>query len=96
MEGTATAASARLVGTPADVGGRPDAATVTLARDEIEEALASDLPLGDLGVGSLGFLRLVDAVEQEFGIEVDATMSRLRGSTVESLTAELVAAGVPA
>ena len=45
MEGTATAASARLVGTPADVGGRPDAATVTLARDEIEEALASDLPL---------------------------------------------------
>ena len=45
MDGTATAATARLVGTPADVGGRPDAATVTLAREEIEEALASDLPL---------------------------------------------------
>jgi hypothetical protein len=34
-----------LVGTPADVGGRPDAATVTVAREEIEEALASDVPL---------------------------------------------------
>jgi hypothetical protein len=34
-----------LVGTPADASGRPDAATVTLAREEIEEALASDEPL---------------------------------------------------
>jgi hypothetical protein len=45
MEGTGTSATAMLVGTPEDVGGRPDAATVTLAREEIEEALASDLPL---------------------------------------------------
>lgn len=45
MEGTGTSATAMLVGTPEDVGGRPDAATVTLARDEIEEALASDEPL---------------------------------------------------
>jgi len=45
MEGTGTSATAMLVATPADVGGRPDAATVTLAREEIEEALASDEPL---------------------------------------------------
>ena len=45
MEGTGTSATAMLVGTPEDVGGRPDAAVVTLAREEIEEALASDLPL---------------------------------------------------
>jgi hypothetical protein len=45
MEGTGTSATAMLVATPADVGGRPDAATVTLAREEIEEALASDQPL---------------------------------------------------
>jgi hypothetical protein len=31
-----------LVGTPEDVGGRPDAATVTVTREKIEEALASN------------------------------------------------------
>ena len=41
MEGTRTSATAMLVGTR-DVGGRPAAATVTVAREEIEEALASD------------------------------------------------------
>ncbi|HEU0056168.1 MAG TPA: hypothetical protein VFQ08_02830, partial [Gaiella sp.] len=45
MEGTGTGAAAMLVGSAEDVGGRPDAATVTLEREEIEEALASDAPL---------------------------------------------------
>jgi hypothetical protein len=45
MKGNGTSATAKLVGTPEDVGGRPDAASVTLAREEIEEALASDEPL---------------------------------------------------
>ena len=45
MEGNGTSATAMLVGTPEDVGGRPDAATVTVAREEIEEALAADAPL---------------------------------------------------
>ena len=45
MEGTGTGATAMLVGTPGDAGERPDAATVTLAREEIEQALASDAPL---------------------------------------------------
>ena len=45
MQGTGTGAAAMLVGSAEDVGGRPDAATVTLEREEIEEALASDAPL---------------------------------------------------
>jgi hypothetical protein len=45
MQGSGTGAAAMLVGSAEDVGGRPDAATVTLEREEIEEALASDAPL---------------------------------------------------
>ena len=45
MEATGTSAAAMLVGMTEDVGGRPDAATLTLEREEIEEALASDAPL---------------------------------------------------
>jgi hypothetical protein len=41
MAGTGTSATAKLVGAR-DAGGRPAAATVTVAREEIEEALASD------------------------------------------------------
>ena len=41
MEGTMTSTTARLV-RPEDVGGRPPAATISVAREEIEEALASD------------------------------------------------------
>ena len=55
MEGTGLSATAML--TPTDAGGRPDAATVTMAREEIEDALASDEPLElvltvDRGAGS--------------------------------------------
>ncbi len=55
MEGTGLSATAML--TPTDAGGRPDAATITMAREEIEEALASDEPLElvltvDRGAGS--------------------------------------------
>ena len=41
MEGTMTSTTALLV-RPEDVGGRPPAATISVAREEIEEALASD------------------------------------------------------
>jgi hypothetical protein len=55
MEGNGLSATAML--TPTDAGGRPDAATITMAREEIEEALASDEPLElvltvDRGAGS--------------------------------------------
>ena len=45
MEASGTSAAAMLVGMTEDVEGRPDAATLTLPREEIEEALASDAPL---------------------------------------------------
>jgi hypothetical protein len=45
MEGIGTSATAMLVDTPTDAGGRPDAVSVTLTREEVEEALASDEPL---------------------------------------------------
>ena len=41
MEGTMTSSTAVLVG-PGDAGGRPQTATISVAREEIEEALASD------------------------------------------------------
>ncbi|MFI6813931.1 acyl carrier protein [Nonomuraea sp. NPDC050328] len=38
-----------------------------------EEALKSGLPLTALGLTSIGQMRLVDAIEGEFGVEVDLT-----------------------
>ena len=36
------------------------------------EALAPDASLTALGLGSLGFLRLLDAIESAYGVEVEA------------------------
>ncbi|MBB6348234.1 acyl carrier protein [Nonomuraea muscovyensis] len=36
-----------------------------------QEALAATVPLSALGVTSLAQLRLIDAIESEFGVEVD-------------------------
>jgi acyl carrier protein len=41
--------------------------TVTVA-----DGLAAEVPLTALGLDSLGLLRLLDAVEAEFGVELDA------------------------
>ncbi|NUW36732.1 acyl carrier protein [Nonomuraea sp. SMC257] len=38
---------------------------------EAADVLAGPARLTDLGVTSLGLLRLIDAVETEFGVEVD-------------------------
>jgi acyl carrier protein len=35
------------------------------------ELLGTETPLSHLGVTSLAFLRLIDAVEEEFGVEID-------------------------
>lgn len=37
------------------------------------EALAADVPLTALGLTSIGQMRLVDAIEMEFGVEVELT-----------------------
>lgn len=36
-----------------------------------ERALAGRVPLSDLGLSSLSRMRLIDAVEDEFGVEID-------------------------
>ncbi|MEU6999198.1 acyl carrier protein [Nonomuraea sp. NPDC046570] len=41
------------------------------------EALTTGLPLTALGLTSVGQMRLIDAIESEFGVEVDLTESGL-------------------
>ena len=38
-----------------------------------QEALAANVPLSALGVTSLAQLRLIDAIESEFGVEIGLT-----------------------
>ncbi|GAA3468546.1 acyl carrier protein [Nonomuraea roseola] len=38
---------------------------------EVEEIMAADCSLTALGVGSLAFLRLIDALEEEYGVQID-------------------------
>ncbi len=45
MQASGTSAAAMLVDASGDTGERPDVATVTLPREEIEEALAAEAPL---------------------------------------------------
>lgn len=57
----------------------------------VAAALAGDARLGDLGLDSLGLLRLVDAVEVEYGVELDLAAGA-GFSTVDSIVAEIAAA----
>jgi len=54
-------------------------------------ALAGDARLGDLGLDSLGLLRLVDAVEIEYGVEVDLA-GEAGFSTVDAIVDAIAAA----
>lgn len=54
-----------------------------------DDALTSDAPLGHLGLDSLGLLRLVDALELEYDIEIDLTDVRVRLDTVDAIVASL-------
>jgi acyl carrier protein len=38
-----------------------------------DDVLAGRASLPDLGVTSLGYLRLIDALEREFGVDIDTT-----------------------
>jgi acyl carrier protein len=57
----------------------------------VSAALAGDARLGDLGLDSLGLLRLVDAVEVEYGVELDLA-GGAGFSTVDAIVAEIAAA----
>ena len=54
-----------------------------------DDALAGESSLHDLGLDSLGLLRLVDALELEYGVEIDLTDSRVRLDTVDAIVASL-------
>lgn len=53
------------------------------------QALADGASLSELGLDSLGFLRLVDALELDFGVEVDLAGSGQRLDTVDDFAALL-------
>ncbi|MER5457132.1 phosphopantetheine-binding protein [Micromonospora sp. NPDC002389] len=61
------------------------------------EVEAADLLAGGsmiaLGVDSLGLLRLVDAIELEYGVEVELTGAGRRLDTLDDLVAMLADAG---
>src|SRR5690606_32526939 len=57
----------------------------------VAAALAGEERLGDLGLDSLGLLRLVDAVEVECGVELDLA-DGAGFSTVDAIVQEIAAA----
>ncbi|MBP2325821.1 acyl carrier protein [Kibdelosporangium banguiense] len=62
---------------------------VELATDgdvESGDVLAGRASLPDLGVTSLGYLRLIDALEREFGVDID-TMAPL--ATLDDVVGQL-------
>ena len=58
------------------------------------EALAEPRSLTMLGLTSLGHLRLIDAVEREFAVALDADGGTAYLETVERLAGRLAGAGV--
>lgn len=60
------------------------------------DVMAPGASLSAAGLGSLGFLRLIDAIEREFGVEIDpdGDFSELDG--VEVIAEQLARLGVPA
>jgi acyl carrier protein len=53
--------------------------------------LAGDVALYDLGVDSLGWLRLIDAIELGFDVELDLTGADLRLATINTLVEHILA-----
>jgi acyl carrier protein len=57
------------------------------------DALTAGASLSALGVDSLGLLRLIDAVEMEYGVEIDLAATGPRLDTVDDLIAALPQGG---
>jgi acyl carrier protein len=58
----------------------------------VGDVLAPGASLRDLGLDSLGYLRLVDAVEEEFGVALDPAADPLAFDSVDLLAARITAA----
>ena len=61
-----------------------------------DDVLAGQATLTALGLDSLGHLRLIDAIEAEFGVETDLVDGGRRLDTLDDLARHLIANGVPA
>lgn len=68
---------------------------ILLVREVTDQAVSPDhtTPLAELGVASLGWLRLLDALEAAFGVEIYLDAAEMRTITVDQLAAKL-ASGV--
>lgn len=64
-----------------------------MVREATDGAISPDrtTPLSELGVDSLGWLRLLDALESAFGVEIDLGAAELRAATVDQLAARVAA-----
>jgi len=60
------------------------------------DALAGQAPLPVLGMTSLAYVRLIDAVEERYGVTLDLDDDTSYLDTVDTLAAQLTACGVPA
>jgi acyl carrier protein len=69
-------------------------ATATDGEVAADDVLAADASLTDLGVGSLGFLRLIDAVEAEYGIELTLDGEEPLPDTIDAFADRLVREGL--
>lgn len=58
------------------------------------DALRAEAPLRLLGVDSLGFLRLFDAIEADFGVELDPTLDPTTLDSVDTIAEQLHQQGV--
>ncbi len=58
------------------------------------DALAGTAPLGALGLTSLGFIRLVDVIDIEYGVELDIFEDPSRLDTFEGLVTMLTEQGL--
>jgi len=60
------------------------------------DALAGRAPLPALGMTSLAYVRLIDAVEDRFGVTLDLEGDLSYLDSLDALAARLAASGVPA
>ena len=66
----------------------------TQGRVAVADVLVDGASLGALGLDSLGLLRLVDAVEAEYDVEIDFGAGRISPDSLDSFVDYLAARGV--
>ena len=65
---------------------------VTTGDIGVDEAMAEGVSLRDMGMNSLGLLRLLDVLELRYGVEIDTGDGGLQNSTLDALLDRITAA----